>query len=67
MTTGTQVIELHDVSPDGRWIVYSGNLRGRMDLYKMALSGGQPVPLTSDTAGGEAATMVAERTRNRLQ
>ena len=54
VTTGTQAIETHDVSPDGRWIVYSGNLRGRMDLYKMALGGGQPVPLTSGTAGSEA-------------
>jgi Tol biopolymer transport system component len=54
VTTGTQVIETLDVSPDGRWIAYSGNLRGHMDLYKMPLEGGQAVPLTSGAVGGEA-------------
>jgi Tol biopolymer transport system component len=55
VTASTQVIELHDVSPDGTWIVYSGNLRGHMDLYMMPSSGGEPIRLTSGPAGGEAA------------
>jgi Tol biopolymer transport system component len=52
VTSGSQVIELHDVSPDGRWIVYNGNIRGNSDLYKMPLGGGEAVPLT-DFPGDE--------------
>jgi Tol biopolymer transport system component/DNA-binding SARP family transcriptional activator len=46
LTSGNQVIERHDVSPDGRWIVYDGNRGGSEDLYKLSLAGGEPVPLT---------------------
>jgi len=46
VTTGTQVIEHHDVSPDGQWIVFDSNRRGTMGLYKMPLRGGQSIPLT---------------------
>jgi hypothetical protein len=46
VTTGTQLVETHDVSPDGKWIVYSSNLRGNMDLYRMPVGGGRAVPLT---------------------
>ena len=53
VTTGTQTIETHDVSPDGRWIAYSGNLRGHSDLYKVPSGGGQAVLLTSGGVGGE--------------
>jgi len=52
VTTGTQIIETHDVSPDGKWIVFDGNLRGHMDLFKMPSGGGQAVPLTSGSVGG---------------
>jgi serine/threonine protein kinase/Tol biopolymer transport system component len=55
VTTGTQVVELHDVSLDGRAIVYDADLQGRMDLYVVPLSGGRPVPLTTGTDGGAAA------------
>jgi serine/threonine-protein kinase len=47
VTSGAQVIEYHDVSRDGRWITYCAYLRGRLHVYKIASSGGQPVPLTS--------------------
>jgi len=46
VTTGTQVIEAHDVSPDGRWIAYNGGRRGNSDLYKLPLAGGEAVLLT---------------------
>jgi Tol biopolymer transport system component len=47
-TTGNQVIENADVSPDGKWLVYSGSLRGSgSDLYRVPLAGGEPVPLTT--------------------
>ena len=54
VTTGSLLIETHDVSPDGRWIAYSTNVRGHMDLYKIPVEGGQPVPLTNSAPGGEA-------------
>lgn len=53
VTVGNQVIEWHDVSPDGRWIAYNGNRRGSGDLYKLPLAGGEPVPLT-ETPQAEA-------------
>jgi Tol biopolymer transport system component/DNA-binding SARP family transcriptional activator len=46
VTTGNQVVEWHDVSPDGRWIAYNGSRRGSGDLYRMPLAGGEAVPLT---------------------
>jgi serine/threonine protein kinase/Tol biopolymer transport system component len=47
ITTGAQAVETHDLSPDGQWLVYSSNLRGNADLYKVRLSGGDPIPLTT--------------------
>jgi Tol biopolymer transport system component len=47
ITAGSQVIETHDVSPDGRWIAYDCNTSGNADLYRMPLEGGAPVPLTN--------------------
>ncbi len=35
----------HDISPDGRWIAYSSNLRGNQDIYKRPLQGGTPTPI----------------------
>jgi len=55
VTTGTQVIEFQDVSPDGRWIVYNALLRGGLDLYRLSLGGGQAVPLTDYPGDEEAA------------
>ena len=48
VTTGTQVVETHDVSADGRWLVYDSNLRGDADIYRMRLDGGPPLPLVTD-------------------
>jgi serine/threonine-protein kinase len=50
VTTGTHVIEEHDVSPDGRWIAYDDGFRGGMDLYKVPVAGGAAVSLA--TFGG---------------
>jgi Tol biopolymer transport system component/tRNA A-37 threonylcarbamoyl transferase component Bud32 len=47
ITTGAQAVETHDLSPDGQWLVYSSNLRGNADLYKVRQSGGDPIPLTT--------------------
>ncbi|NJD11811.1 MAG: hypothetical protein FIB01_15685 [Gemmatimonadetes bacterium] len=52
VTRGSQVIELHDVSPDGRWLAFDSNVRGDMNLYRMRLAGGDAIPVT-DFRGDE--------------
>ena len=54
VTTGNQVIETPDVSPDGTWLVFDSNRRGDSDLYKVPLAGGDAVQLT-DLPGDEFA------------
>ncbi len=46
VTTGNEVSEVADVSPDGRWLAFDSNRRGNMDIYKMPLGAGDAVPLT---------------------
>jgi serine/threonine-protein kinase len=48
VTSGNQTIEMHDVSPDGKWIAYDSELRGNQDIYKLSLEGGNPERLTND-------------------
>ena len=42
VTTGTQVVEMHAVSPDGEWIAYDSKRRRQFDIYKLPLNGGSP-------------------------
>ena len=37
-------------SRDGRWLYYDSDLSGNMDLYRMALPGGAPERLTTDSS-----------------
>ncbi|MFL5494926.1 MAG: protein kinase domain-containing protein [Gemmatimonadales bacterium] len=48
VTTGNQIVESFDVSPDGKWLAYDTDRSGNSDLYRMPLSGGEPEQLTSD-------------------
>lgn len=50
LTTGNQIIECLDVSPDGKWIAVNSNETGNLDIFKMPVGGGEPVPLTTDPA-----------------
>jgi TolB protein len=38
---------LHGWSPDGRWLVYTGQRNGEFDVYKIRVSGGDELRLTS--------------------
>jgi TolB protein len=38
---------LHGWSPDGRWLVYTGQRGGELDVYKIAVAGGDEIRLTS--------------------
>jgi TolB protein len=42
VTEGTQLVETHDVSPDGEWIAFDSKRRGELDIYKQRLDGGSP-------------------------
>ena len=54
VTSGNQVIEMSDPSPDGRWLAFDSNVRSRKDLYRIALAGGAAVSLTSLPGNEEA-------------
>ena len=46
VTTGNEVSEVSDVSPDGKWLAFDSNRRGNMDIYRMPVGGGDAVRLT---------------------
>jgi Tol biopolymer transport system component len=48
VTTGNQVIELFDVSDDGRWLVFDSDRGGTQQIYRMPLGGGEVEQLTTD-------------------
>ena len=50
VTTGNQIIESYDVSPDGKWLAYDTDRNGNSDLYRVPLAGGEPEQLTNDPA-----------------
>jgi serine/threonine-protein kinase len=46
VTTGSQAVEFHSLSPDGRWLLFDSNRRGgNTDIYRVPLDGGTPEPL----------------------
>ena len=51
VTTGYQTIEMLDISPDGRFLVFDSDRSGNPDIYRMPSAGGDPVHLTTDSAG----------------
>ncbi len=50
VTTGNEVIEDMDVSPDGRWLVFDSDRGGNPDLYVMPAAGGEARQITTDPA-----------------
>jgi Tol biopolymer transport system component len=57
VTFGTQVVEAHDVSRDGQWLVYDSNLGansgGGSQIFKLRLGGGTPMLVASVGAGAQ--------------
>jgi serine/threonine-protein kinase len=51
ITTGNEVTEDVDVSPDGRWLVFDSDRGGNPDLYVMPAAGGEARQITTDPAG----------------
>ena len=50
VTFGDQEVECLSVSRDGQWLLYDSNRSGNQDIYKIRISGGDPVQLTTDAA-----------------
>jgi Tol biopolymer transport system component len=48
VTSGTDLIELVSVSPDGKWLVYDSNKSGNADIYRRRLNDGVTEPVTYD-------------------
>ncbi len=51
VTSGNQLIEDVEVSPDGKWLAFDSNRGGNQDIYKMPVAGGEPQQLTTHPAG----------------
>ncbi|MEP7326995.1 MAG: protein kinase [Gemmatimonadota bacterium] len=51
VTTGDQTIETIAVSRDGRWLVFDSDRNGNADIYRIPAAGGEPIQLTTDSAG----------------
>jgi len=51
VTTGNQTIEDFALSPDGAWLAFDSDRSGVQQIYRVRPAGGEPQPLTSDSAG----------------
>ncbi|HEU4800979.1 MAG TPA: protein kinase [Gemmatimonadales bacterium] len=51
ITHGTQLIDVFSISQDGRWILYSADLAGNGDIYRVPAEGGQVERLTIHPGG----------------
>jgi serine/threonine protein kinase/Tol biopolymer transport system component len=50
VTTGNQVIEAMQVTPDGQWLLYDSNQYGKSDIFRIPIAGGAPERLTDHPA-----------------
>jgi Tol biopolymer transport system component/DNA-binding SARP family transcriptional activator len=57
VTFGDQEVECLSVSRDGAWLLYDSNRSGNQDIYKVPVSGGDPMQLTTDRADDFCPTM----------
>ena len=49
LTSGNQIIEGFDVSPDGRWLAFDSDRNGVQQIFRMPVAGGEPEQLTTDS------------------
>jgi TolB protein len=49
--TGRAYMGSPQVSPDGRYVVFSSDLKGERHIWRMNIDGGNPVQLTNGTGG----------------
>jgi Tol biopolymer transport system component/DNA-binding SARP family transcriptional activator len=48
ITSGTDLIELLNVSPDGKWLIYDSNKHGNADIFRRLINGDSVERLTDD-------------------
>ncbi len=48
VTVGNQIVELHGVSRDGRWLAFDSNLEGNADIFVVRVEGAEPRRVTTD-------------------
>jgi Tol biopolymer transport system component len=48
LTVRQGIEEFPSLSPDGKWVVYSGDAAGNSDIYLQSVSGQNPINLTKD-------------------
>ncbi|HEX2722789.1 MAG TPA: BTAD domain-containing putative transcriptional regulator [Gemmatimonadaceae bacterium] len=48
ITSGNQVVEVLNGSPDGKWLVYDSNVQGNANIYRIPVAGGGSEQLTDD-------------------
>ena len=48
ITSGTEIIERIEISPDGEWIAFDSHINGNHDVFKMRPDGSERTQLTSD-------------------
>jgi Tol biopolymer transport system component len=46
---------LHSWSPDGKWLIFTGDRDGNLDIYKIPVEGGEEVRLTNSTGVDDGA------------
>jgi serine/threonine protein kinase len=51
ITKGDQIIETGQISPDGQWLAFDSDMSGNQDIYKMPVSGGEAIQLTTHPSG----------------
>jgi Tol biopolymer transport system component/DNA-binding SARP family transcriptional activator len=50
ITRGNQMIESISASPDRRWLYFTSDRSGNSDIWRVPLTGGEPVQVTRETA-----------------
>jgi eukaryotic-like serine/threonine-protein kinase len=49
LTAYTGVEQFPSLTPDGKWVIYSGEETGNLDIYRLSTSGQNPTNLTPDS------------------
>jgi len=56
VTTGSQIVEGMDVSPDGKWLAFDADGSGSQDIFRLPLGGGDPERIVESPTDDHRAT-----------
>jgi Tol biopolymer transport system component len=60
VTTGPQIVEALEVSPDGQWLAFDADGMGSQDIYRVALGGGEPERVVESSTDDHRPTWSAD-------